>query len=82
VERSAPHGPSDRRSIVSTNAGGVGQTDFDGRGMYGMRSFHSGGANVALCDGSVRFLKSSTNMQVVWKLGSRAQGEIISADEY
>lgn len=75
----APNPPYPNCEIVT---GGIGQTDFDGRGMYGMSSFHSGGANVALCDGSVRFLKSSTNTQVVWKLGSRAQGEIISADEY
>ncbi|WP_406695036.1 DUF1559 domain-containing protein [Singulisphaera sp. Ch08] len=51
-------------------------------GMFGMSSFHPGGANVLLCDGSVRFLKDSTSMQVVWALGSRSQGEIISSDAY
>ncbi len=51
-------------------------------GMYGMASAHPGGANVLMCDGSVRFLKSSTAMQVVWSLGSRDGGEIISADAY
>jgi hypothetical protein len=34
------------------------------------------------CDGSVRFLKSSTNQVVMWQLGSRAQGEVISSDAY
>jgi prepilin-type processing-associated H-X9-DG protein len=76
----APNPPYPNCEIVTT--GGSGQTDLEGPGMYGMSSFHNGGGNVALCDGSVRFLKSSTNTQVVWKLGSRAQGEIISADEY
>ncbi len=48
--------------------------------MFGLASAHPAGANVLLCDGSVRFLKDSTSRQVIWALGSRAQGEIISAD--
>jgi prepilin-type processing-associated H-X9-DG protein len=51
-------------------------------GMYGLSSFHPGGANVLLCDGSVRFLKNSTNVMTIWKLGSRAQGEVMSSDEF
>ena len=51
-------------------------------GMYGMSSYHPGGANILLVDGSVRFLKDSTDRTVVWSLGSRAQGEIISSDAY
>jgi prepilin-type N-terminal cleavage/methylation domain-containing protein/prepilin-type processing-associated H-X9-DG protein len=51
-------------------------------GMYGLSSYHPGGANVLMCDGSVRFLKDSTNNMTIWKLGSRAQGEILSADEF
>jgi prepilin-type N-terminal cleavage/methylation domain-containing protein/prepilin-type processing-associated H-X9-DG protein len=51
-------------------------------GMYGLSSNHPGGANVLMCDGAVRFLKDSTNMQTIWKLGSRAQGEILSSDEF
>jgi prepilin-type N-terminal cleavage/methylation domain-containing protein/prepilin-type processing-associated H-X9-DG protein len=57
--------------------------DNDGSyGNYGLSSYHSGGANVALCDGSVRFLKASINQITVWQLASRAQGEVISADSY
>lgn len=51
-------------------------------GMWTLSSRHAGGANVLLTDGSVRFLKDSTNLQTVWALGSRAQGEVISADSY
>ena len=51
-------------------------------GNYGLSSRHSGGANILLADGSVRFLKNSVNQSVVWSLGSRAQGEIISSDAY
>ncbi len=51
-------------------------------GVYGLSSYHSGGANVLFADGSVKFLKDSTTSPVVWALGSRAQGEIISTDGY
>jgi prepilin-type processing-associated H-X9-DG protein len=51
-------------------------------GMIRMSSFHSGGGNTLMCDGSVRFLKDSTANPVVWALGSRAQGEVISSDAY
>jgi prepilin-type N-terminal cleavage/methylation domain-containing protein/prepilin-type processing-associated H-X9-DG protein len=51
-------------------------------GMYGMSSYHPGGVNVLLSDGSVRFLKDSTNLNTLWALGSRSQGEVISADSY
>jgi len=56
--------------------------DADCPGMYGLSSFHPGGCNVGMADGSVKFLKSSTNMQTVWALGSRAGGEVISSDSY
>jgi prepilin-type processing-associated H-X9-DG protein len=51
-------------------------------GVYGLSSYHAGGANVLFADGSVRFLKDSTPSPVVWALGSRAAGEIIAVDEY
>jgi prepilin-type N-terminal cleavage/methylation domain-containing protein/prepilin-type processing-associated H-X9-DG protein len=56
--------------------------DWDSPGMWGLSSFHPGGANIAFADGSVRFLKNSTAMQTVWALGSRAGGEVLSADSY
>jgi len=56
--------------------------DWDCPGMYGLSSFHPGGGNVAMADGSVRFLKSSTSMYIVQGLGSRAGGEIVSSDQY
>jgi prepilin-type processing-associated H-X9-DG protein len=50
--------------------------------MFGMSSYHQGGANILMCDGSVRFLKNSTNPNIVWSLGSIAQGEIIDASSF
>jgi prepilin-type N-terminal cleavage/methylation domain-containing protein/prepilin-type processing-associated H-X9-DG protein len=72
----APNPPFPNCRMCSWNG------DWDCPGMYGMSSFHPGGGNVALADGSVRFLKSSTSNITVWSLGSRGQGETISADSY
>jgi prepilin-type processing-associated H-X9-DG protein len=60
----------------STNA------DWDAGGIVGLTSFHSGGANVGMADGSVRFLKSTVSYPTLWALGSRSQGETLSADSY
>ena len=45
-------------------------------------SNHSGGVNVGMSDGSVRFIKDSVNLQAWWALGSRANGEVISSDAF
>jgi prepilin-type processing-associated H-X9-DG protein len=61
----------------TTNGNGVANP-----GVIGLSSFHPGGANILMADGSVHFLKDSTNPVVILALGSRAQGEIISSDAY
>jgi len=45
-------------------------------------SNHSGGVNVGMADGSVRFIKDSVALQTWWALGTRAMGEVISSDSY
>jgi prepilin-type N-terminal cleavage/methylation domain-containing protein/prepilin-type processing-associated H-X9-DG protein len=51
-------------------------------GMYNLSSRHPGGANILMADGSVKFLKNSVDQRTLWALGSRATGEVISADAY
>jgi prepilin-type N-terminal cleavage/methylation domain-containing protein/prepilin-type processing-associated H-X9-DG protein len=46
------------------------------------RSYHPGGVNVLLVDGSVRFVKSSIDGMVWRGLGTVAGGEVISSDAY
>ena len=43
-------------------------------------SFHSGGANMAMCDGSVRFLRDSTSGAVLRALMTVDGGEVTPAD--
>ena len=45
-------------------------------------SFHPGGVNVLLMDGSARFIKSSINLSIWNALGTRAGGEVVSADAF
>jgi type II secretory pathway pseudopilin PulG len=47
-------------------------------GWSGMRSYQAG-TNVALCDGSVRWVRSSITMDTLKALATRAGGEVIAA---
>ena len=49
-------------------------------GGFGAR--HPGGHNVAFGDGSVRFLKGSVSPHIRRLLGNRADGDLISSDQY
>jgi prepilin-type N-terminal cleavage/methylation domain-containing protein/prepilin-type processing-associated H-X9-DG protein len=46
------------------------------------QSNHSGGVNVSMGDGSVKFIKDTINPTVWWALGSRALGETVGSDAY
>jgi prepilin-type N-terminal cleavage/methylation domain-containing protein/prepilin-type processing-associated H-X9-DG protein len=45
-------------------------------------SAHPGGANALFADGSVKFIKSTISRNTWWALGTRANGEVVSADSY
>ena len=70
-----PKTPNCDSSTVASNT-------LQNPGMWGLSSYHPGGANVVMLDGSVRFLKDSISQQTLWALGSIAQGEVISSDSY
>jgi len=64
---------------------GCGTNGWGNRASYahkGFKSKHPGGANFLLCDGSVKFLKASISPPTYCALGSKAGGEVLSADQY
>jgi len=50
--------------------------------FYAARSRHPGGVNTAMCDGSVRFAKNTTNIFIWRALSTTNGGEVISADAF
>ena len=51
--------------------------EINGTGIF---SFHPGGANVAMADGSVRFLKETTTLAILKALATRAGSEVMNLD--
>ena len=49
---------------------------------YGARSYHPGGVNVMMADGSVRFTKDTINLATWQAIASINAGEVVSADSY
>ena len=45
-------------------------------------SWHAGGANLTMGDGSIRFIKDSVSRNVWWSLGTKSNGEVIDASAY
>lgn len=58
--------------------GGVGT----GIGFFSPRSNHPGGVNVAMTDGSVRYIKDTIAQRTWFSIGTRDGGEVVSADSY
>ena len=51
-------------------------------GAASATSNHPAGVNIALADGSVRFVKDTVNLDSWWALGTRSGGEVLSSDSY
>jgi prepilin-type N-terminal cleavage/methylation domain-containing protein/prepilin-type processing-associated H-X9-DG protein len=64
----------------NTRVPDCGTTAVDnGVGIFAARSYHPGGVNVAMGDGSVRWFSSGVNASTWRSLGTRAGGEIAEA---
>jgi prepilin-type processing-associated H-X9-DG protein len=59
---------------------GMPDWNMDNGFVFGASSNHPGGVNVLFADGSVRFVKDGIDRMVWWSLGTKAGGEVVSAD--
>jgi len=50
--------------------------------VYSARSFHPGGVNAMMADGSVRFFKNTISLGIWQSVASMNGGEVISSDSY
>jgi len=71
--------PNDRThpDCVANFTGADPQLAFTGHGLSTARSRHTGGVNVWLCDGSVRFVSESIGLATWRALATRSGGEVI-----
>ncbi len=60
----------------------IPDVNVHGRGWFAPRSLHTGGAQIALCDGSVRMLSDSIDQATQWSVFSRNGGEVTSSDAF
>ena len=77
--------PTDGTVCSIDYLGNVTQAKFCYRNQFyiwGFKSKHPGGANFAMADGSVRFIKQTIHPRVYNAIGTRNKGEVISADAY
>jgi prepilin-type N-terminal cleavage/methylation domain-containing protein/prepilin-type processing-associated H-X9-DG protein len=70
-----PNGESDEWAYCSATSGALAN-------FSNADSYHPGGINVLMGDGSVKFVKDSINQLTWWGLGTIAGSEVISSDSY
>ncbi len=56
-----------------------GVTHDNGSGVFAARSYHSGGVNVLIADGSVRYVGSGIAQSVWIAMGTRRGGELLGS---
>jgi prepilin-type N-terminal cleavage/methylation domain-containing protein/prepilin-type processing-associated H-X9-DG protein len=75
--------PNDHQyPIGGCRFGGMPDWNMDNGFVFGASSNHPGGVNVLFSDGGVRFVKDGIDRTVWWSLGTKAGGEVVSADQY
>jgi len=78
------HNTPNSITCINPNTGPNGDSpDWGGlTGMVSATSNHPGGVNVAMTDGSVKFIKDTIAATTWWAIGTKAGGEVISADAF
>ena len=75
-------GPPNSRSCSTMGSPSWDTWGLDAFGMAPPTSMHPGGVNLLLCDGSVKFVKDTIGLPAWWAIGTKAGGEVVSADQY
>ena len=73
--------PNTTLQDCGTNADPAAVNNYS-RNHLAARSYHPGGVNVGMADGSVRFFKNTVNLLAWNSVGTMAGNEIVSADAY
>lgn len=68
-------------TIMTPNSWSCNENNDNNGGAITASSRHSGGVNVLMGDGSVKFVKDTISPQTWWAVGTRAGGEAVSADQ-
>jgi prepilin-type processing-associated H-X9-DG protein len=53
-------------------------TNFNSGSNFPFSATHTGGANMLMGDGAVRFLRDSTTLQILQAMSSKDRGEVVS----
>ncbi|WZO96449.1 DUF1559 domain-containing protein [Isosphaeraceae bacterium EP7] len=72
--------PPNSNSCVASNSYGGYPGGFND--AITATSNHSGGVNVTMADGSVKFIKDTVSLQTWWAVGTRNGREVLSSDAY
>ncbi len=68
--------------IMPPNTFACSDGNVNDAGAFPPSSRHSGGVNMLMGDGSVKFIKQTISNPIFWALGTRNRGEVLSADQY
>ena len=75
--------PNKKACVYANESKGYSDTVIWSLGtMVGASSYHPGGVNVGLLDGSVKFIKDSVNLATWGAIATKSGGEVVSADAY
>ncbi len=72
-----PNSTQYKWGTCKSGGGGIDEADY-----VNVQSNHSGGVNVGMADGSVRFVKDSVSWSTWWAIGTKASGEVVDASSY
>lgn len=75
-------GPASRETGENPGKGDSTDCTVNCNNTFGIYGFHEAGANVLLCDGSVRFVGKSLNPLTLAYLTLRDDGHVIGSDDY